>query len=74
MSKKPAKKPIRKSAKKAAKKKTAKAAAHRAGTIREKLEELYKKHGYVDAKKEAIKKGFNKHTTQTQLYLIHSGK
>jgi hypothetical protein len=51
-----------------------KAVNHREGTIRSKLEEIYKKIGYEDGKKEAIKKGFNRYTVMKQMYLIHTGK
>jgi hypothetical protein len=72
-----AKKTTRKTAaKKATTKKPAKV-QHRDGTIRSKLEAIYKKHGksgYAEAKAEAIKKGFNKHTVNQQMYLIHTGQ
>lgn len=47
---------------------------HREGTIRAKLEAIYKAKGYEAGKKEAIKKGFNKFTVQKQMYLIHTGQ
>jgi hypothetical protein len=56
-----AKKARKATVKKTAKKKTAKA-THRDGTIRAELEKIYKAKGYAEGKKEAVKKGFNKHT------------
>jgi hypothetical protein len=53
---------------KAKKKKT----AVRRTTIRSKLEALYQKHGYEKGKAAALKAGYNKHTVQRQMWLIHN--
>jgi hypothetical protein len=67
-------KSAKKSAKKVATKTATKRGPARKGTIREKLEVLYSKHGYEDGKAAALKAGYNRRTVQRQMWLIHNGR